>query len=348
MRRLAPLGLPLVLCVGACSSGTGPAPAETGVTLRPRAGSWSLPGTLRIPQASDRIACVVFFAGSGPTDRDWLSPLLPGRNGSGRQLAEGLAAKGIGSLRFDKVGSGTNMEHLDVLSLAHYVEEASLAFDFLAARPECARVFLLGHSEGALHAAAAALTKQSSPFFGGLVLMAGSSRTMLDTAVAQIRQMHQRAGDDMPAVDAGLASFRDAAMRLPDAAAPDLTRVPEAVALWRSATDPRQETVVRELLLADPLEPARTYRGPALVLAAGRDTQVEGADAERLFAALGSTPEAKRLIVIPNANHVFKEETRDPATLTPAQVGTSYVEGGRPLAGGVVEAISSFVLANRK
>jgi hypothetical protein len=87
---------------------------------------------------------VVFLAGSGPTDRDWLSPLLPGRNGSGRQLAERLAAKGIGSLRFDKVGSGTNMEHLDVLSLAHYVDEASLAFDFLAARPECDRVFLLG------------------------------------------------------------------------------------------------------------------------------------------------------------------------------------------------------------
>jgi uncharacterized protein len=156
MRRLAPLGLPLIVWLCACTSGTGHAPAETGVTLRPGTGAWSLPGTLRIPQASDRIACVVFFAASGPTDRDWLSPLLAGKNGSGRQLAEGLAAKGIGSLRFDKVGSGANMEHLEVLSLAHYVDEASLAFDFLAARPECARVFLLGHSEGALHVTAAA------------------------------------------------------------------------------------------------------------------------------------------------------------------------------------------------
>jgi uncharacterized protein len=74
--------------------------------------------------------------------------------GKKRQRAEGLAAKGIGSPRFDNVGAGTNMEHLDVLSLAHYVDEASLAFDFLAARPECAPVFLLGHSEGALHATA--------------------------------------------------------------------------------------------------------------------------------------------------------------------------------------------------
>jgi uncharacterized protein len=348
MCRVAHLAVSLVVAATACSSRGRDATPETAVTLRPDSGSWSLPGTLRIPEAAGGIPCVAFFAGSGPTDRDWLSPLLPGTNGSARQLAEGLAAKGIGSLRFDKVGSGKNMEHLEVLSLEHYAEEASLAFDFLAARPECARVFLLGHSEGALHATAAALAKQSSPSFGGLVLMAGTSRTMLDTATAQIRQIHERAGDDMTAVDAGLAAFRGAATHLPDVAAPDLGRVPDAAALWRSATDPRQGKVVHELLLADPLEPARAYRGPALVLAAGRDAQVTTADADSLLAALASTPESKRRIVIPDANHVFKAETRDSAALTPAQVATSYAEEGRPLADGVVEAISAFVVANRK
>jgi hypothetical protein len=48
----------------------------------------------------------VFFAGSGPSDRDWRSPLLPGTNGSGAQLALALQARGVGSIRFDKVGSG--------------------------------------------------------------------------------------------------------------------------------------------------------------------------------------------------------------------------------------------------
>jgi len=42
------------------------------------------------PEAAGGIPCVVFFAGSGPTDRDWLSPLLPGTNGSGRALADGV------------------------------------------------------------------------------------------------------------------------------------------------------------------------------------------------------------------------------------------------------------------
>ena len=51
----------------------------------------------------------MFFAGSGPTDRDWTSPLLPGTNGSGAQLALALQARGVGSIRFDKVGSGVNM-----------------------------------------------------------------------------------------------------------------------------------------------------------------------------------------------------------------------------------------------
>src|SRR5262249_18194552 len=117
------------------------------VVIQPPGVAWSLPATLVIPEASAPVPCIVFFAGSGPTDRDWLSPMLPGKNGSARQLADGLAGKSVGSLRFDKVGSGTNQGPLDVLSLAHYVAEAAAAFDFLAARPECSTVYLLGHSE---------------------------------------------------------------------------------------------------------------------------------------------------------------------------------------------------------
>ena len=52
---------------------------------------------------------VVMVAGSGPTDRDWNTPLLPGSNGSARLLAEALAQAGIASLRYDKRPSGTHM-----------------------------------------------------------------------------------------------------------------------------------------------------------------------------------------------------------------------------------------------
>src|SRR6476620_197352 len=72
-----------------------------------------LPSTITLPARDAAAPCVVFFAGSGPTDRDWTSPLLPGTNGSGARLALALQARGVGSIRFDKVGSGVNMPRSD-------------------------------------------------------------------------------------------------------------------------------------------------------------------------------------------------------------------------------------------
>ena len=81
--------------------------------------------------------------GAGRPTATGTSPLLPGTNGSGAQLALALQARGVGSIRFDKVGSGVNMpksnapadlKMLEVLSLAHYVDEAVAAFDELAER----------------------------------------------------------------------------------------------------------------------------------------------------------------------------------------------------------------------
>src|SRR4029078_10352371 len=132
--------------------------------------TYVLPSTISWPAGDGTAPGVVFFAGSGPTDRDSTSPLLPGKNGSGAQLALELQARGVGSIRFDKVGSGVNMpksaapadlEMLDVLSLAHYVDEAAAAFDEIANRDRSGRIFFLGHSEGSIHASSAAVAKQA-------------------------------------------------------------------------------------------------------------------------------------------------------------------------------------------
>ena len=342
-RTFAATALVLLLADGVFGAPSPHTAVNEPVVIRPPGVAWSLPATLVIPEASAPVPCIVFFAGSGPTDRDWLSPMLPGKNGSARQLAEAFAGKSVGSLRFDKVGSGTNQGPLDVLSLAHYADEASVAFDFLAARPECGKVFLLGHSEGSLHMTSAAVARQDSARFGGLISMAGPSRSMLETAIEQIRNAHRKAGDDMPAVETELAAFREAMRKLPDAQPPAMAHVPEARVLWTQATDPRQAKVVRELLLADPLEPARAYHGRALVLSAARDGQVPPADGDRLFDALGSKPGTKSRRVIADANHVFKRETRDPGSLTPVQIASTYAHDGHPLADGTVESIVTFV-----
>ena len=64
-------------------------------------------GALARPAGAGPFPAVVMVAGSGPTNRDWNSPLLPGSNGSARLIAEALAAAGFVSLRYDKRASGS-------------------------------------------------------------------------------------------------------------------------------------------------------------------------------------------------------------------------------------------------
>lgn len=314
---------------------------------------YSLPSTVVLPESDGPAPCVVFFAGSGPTDRDWTSPLLPGSNGSAAQLALALQARGVGSIRFDKVGSGVNMPKsadpadlamLDVLSLAHYVDEAVTAFDELARRDRCGAIFLLGHSEGSIHASSAAVAKQADPRFGGLISLSGPSRSLLDTAIEQLRAMRLQAGAGPTETDALLQGFR-AAMLDPEAPAPDLSALPEAVPLWQATHAPGQQVIARELILADPLVAARAYRGRALVVSAANDAQVPASDADAIFAALGSDPADKSRVIVADANHVYKAETRTPATVSPTELLAGYADDDHPLADGLVDAIVDFVTA---
>ena len=66
-------------------------------------GETTVYGTLVRPVGPGPFPAVVMVAGSGPTDRNWNSPLILGSNGSARLLAEALAHA---SLRYDKRGVG--------------------------------------------------------------------------------------------------------------------------------------------------------------------------------------------------------------------------------------------------
>src|ERR1043165_3945869 len=78
------------------------APLSDTVTLTTPTGA--LHGTLLVPASTRPVPLAVIIAGSGPTDRDGNSPMLQGKNNSLKMLAEGLAARGIASVRYDKRG----------------------------------------------------------------------------------------------------------------------------------------------------------------------------------------------------------------------------------------------------
>jgi uncharacterized protein len=315
---------------------------------------YRLPSTISLPASDGAAPCVVFFAGSGPTDRDWTSPLLPGKNGSGAQLALALQTRGVGSIRFDKVGSGVNMpksnapadlKMLEVLSLAHYVEEAAAEFDELASRDRCGKIFLLGHSEGSIHASSAAIAKQADRRFGGFISLSGPARSILETAIEQIHAIGVKAGNDAAVVDKALEDFR-AAMLKPDAPAPDLSDLPEAAGmLWQATHSPLQQKVARELIFAEPLATLHAYRGRALVVSAANDAQIPGPDADKIFAALASHEKNKTRVTIANANHVYKAETRGPSTISQGEIVAGYADDDHALADGLLDAIVGFVTA---
>ena len=77
-------------------------PLEENVVLNTKEGQ--IKGKLLLPGGVKTCPVVLIIAGSGPTDMDGNSAIGNLRNNSLKFLAEGLAANGIASLRFDKRG----------------------------------------------------------------------------------------------------------------------------------------------------------------------------------------------------------------------------------------------------
>src|SRR5579862_5829365 len=151
--------------------------------------SWTLGpttvfGTVVNPQGAGPFPGVVLVAGSGPTDRDWNSPLLPGTNGSGRLLAEALRRAGFASLRYDKRASGPHVREtipllIGAITMQSHIDELAGAVRTLAEQPGVRRdrIFALGNSEGTLHVLNYEVHDPAIPL-AGLVLIGPPGRSV--------------------------------------------------------------------------------------------------------------------------------------------------------------------------
>ncbi len=144
---------------------------------------WKLPGTLTIPVGTGSFPGVVLVQGSGPQDRDEsISANKPFRD-----LAEGLASKGVAVLRYDKRTKvyGPQMAALQTITVQQEtIEDALAAIALLRQQKEVdpKRVFVLGHSLGGyLGPRIANLDGR----LAGLIILAGSFRPMQDLILEQ-------------------------------------------------------------------------------------------------------------------------------------------------------------------
>ncbi|MGI8495040.1 MAG: alpha/beta hydrolase, partial [Pyrinomonadaceae bacterium] len=112
-------------------------------------GEWALPATLTMPKGKSNVAAAVLVHGSGPNDRD---ETLGGTKVF-KDLAWGLASKGIAVLRYEKRTRqhGAQMGGVKNFTVnEETVEDAVLAARLLMQTPNInpKKVFVLGHSLG--------------------------------------------------------------------------------------------------------------------------------------------------------------------------------------------------------
>src|SRR5262249_12106676 len=142
--------------------------AESEVVVE--SGEFRLPGTMTVPVGGGPFPAVVLLAGSGPQDRaETIGPNKPLRD-----LAWGLAARGVAVLRYGKrtLVHGPRLVKEKITLKEEVVDDAVAAAALLRRQPKInpKKVFVLGHSLGAV---AGPQVAARDPELAGLVLMAG-------------------------------------------------------------------------------------------------------------------------------------------------------------------------------
>ena len=286
--------------------------------------------TITRPDGDGPYPAVVLVPGTGPTDRDWIMPHLPGSNGSGRLLATELARQDFVTIRYDKryagPGAEENLTHLlGKISLAGHVEEIAGAVETLLAQPyvDAERIYLLSHDEGAFHALNYHL--EYSDRIAGLVLTAAPGRPISDMVVEQMRATLRAipGGDQMLAgFELLVADFLDGKpfVHNPDLP-PELNNV---VSRWH---DPRNLPFMREILPLDPANLLSQVSMPALVVIGRKDIQIDWQAEGALLQAATAGLDNIAYQFPSNANRMLKFEPKPREQLTKADVLEYNAEG---------------------
>ena len=301
--------------------------------------SWDLDGitmegTAVRPEGSGPFPAVVLVAGSGPTDRDWCSPLLPGANGSGKLLAEAFALAGIACLRYDKRASGPHLKEnlpklTGTMSMRSHLDELVAAVQALVGQDfvDASRIAGLGNSEGTIHVLHYVNSSPSVPFIG-IVLAAPPGRPMQEVLLSQLalQASHIPGGAALlPKVEEAAARFSAGGPMDPDPALPDSVRM-----VLASFETPANLPFARELWNESVADSLARVNVPALVLIGRRDVQVDaqldGDPLRQVAAGMSNVTFA----FPQRANHVFKEDSRSPAEVA-ASPGNGYNDPGTHL-----------------
>lgn len=294
------------------------------------AGDVELAGTLLLPESATESApapAVLIIAGSGPTDRDGNTVILPLKIDTLKQIAEALADRGYASFRFDKRVTGAARSKMpagpamaDYVAFDNFVHDVRLAFKTMVDQPETAdqQSVMLGHSEGGLlallatdssdrsdHDAPAAPNEPDrSPQPAAVVLAASPGRNLGVIIESQIAAA-LRAQNAPEATTNNLLDSLEAAI---DLMKRDGILLEELHPALKPIFPPHHEKFLQPLLTHEPILLAKRSTLPVLILQGEKDLQISPTlDAQPLMTALESRSNTRQQLSVFNGiSHNFK------------------------------------------
>jgi uncharacterized protein len=286
-------------------------------------------GVLTVPRAAGPHPAVLLIPGSGKQDRDESvcghRPFLV--------WADALTRAGFVVLRLDDRGIGDSTGDKDLMTHEDHVVDAAHAVLWLSRQPEVApgRIAVLGHSEGALRAAAMGASAQ----IAAVVLLAGPAVPGHRLVLEQSELLSRAAGADDATIAAehamNVAVF-DLLMRSADSrtAEPEIrAHIIGALTAWPSGALSLEDATAAagqmsaivcapgfvSFLQSNPAELLARVQSPVLALYGERDLQVPAAlNAAPARDALLSTDRPRgrahtAVEIIAGANHLFQHCT---------------------------------------
>lgn len=260
---------------------------------------------------------LVIIPGSGPTDRNGNSILIPGPNDSFLQLADSLLKYGVASYRYDKLGVGASKmsKTEDQLRFGSNVDVAIAAIEKMKSLG-FKNIYILGHSQGSLVGILVAQKEKIK----GLISVAGASENAYNTIIKQLKtslpeEMQASTIQKLDSIKTGY----------------EVTKYnPNLAALLRPSVQP----YLRSYFAFTPTEEIAKLQIPVLIIQGARDLQTSVEDAKALHLAYPGADYK----VYPNMNHVLKtvDESRE-------QNMGAYSDPDFPLARNLATDIASWI-----